>query len=256
MRSSQINLLHRSQVRFLGTVGLASMMLLLGGCKSQQTKEPSLWDTPPSTTKTPRLEDSTPVGEEAAPEIVKPKTNWRKVHSEVWYTENSRIRAWRLHYDKTRDPWLLWNKSQEYVPVIRGIFADYNLPNELCLLPMVESSFNPHARSTNAAGMWQFVEGTGKDMGLVVSNRFDERLNWKSSTEAAAKYLSVLATRFDGDWALVLAAYNMGPGAIERAMAEQGTNNYWELKIKQETTDYVPKFLAMLQLLRESYPKP
>jgi hypothetical protein len=180
--------------------------------------------------------------------------DWRTMDKDFWYSEHPRIEKWRTHYNQTRDPWLLWKKAQVYMPVITKIFAEYKLPNELSLLPMIESSFNPQARSQRAAGLWQFVKGTAKDMGLDVRPKLDERLDWEKSTVAAAKYLTFLAEKFDGDWGLVLASYNMGPGAIERTVIDQETRDYWQLQIREETTQYVPKFLAMIQLLRESFP--
>jgi membrane-bound lytic murein transglycosylase D len=155
---------------------------------------------------------------------------------------------------QTRDPWAIFERAQAYLPFIRNTFKKYGLPNELCLLPMVESSFSPLARSERAAGLWQFVPGTATDMGLTVNNFTDERLEWEQSTEAAAKYLAHLAQRFQGDWGLVLASYNMGQNAIARAVESQGTDDYWSLDIREETTNYVPKFLAKLSLLRETYP--
>ena len=245
IQKRQNNILHPTWM----TTGLGLLTLILvSGCQSQQKKESSIWDMPQN------VQEQEVTTIDLTPEPV--VTNWRKVHSEVWYAENPRVQKWRQYYSKTRDPWKLWDKSIEYRPIIQEIFAEHQLPNELCMLPMVESSFNPNARSKNAAGLWQFVEGTGTEMGLAVNNRIDERLNWRRSTEAAAVYLSQLAQKFNGDWALVLAAYNMGPGALERAMAEQNVSNYWQLNLRQETLDYVPRFLAMLQLLRETYPKP
>jgi membrane-bound lytic murein transglycosylase D len=181
--------------------------------------------------------------------------DWSKVNTDFWYSKNARIDAFRKKYEQTRDPWALFEKAQPYLPFIRKTFVQYGLPNELCLLPMIESSFSPRARSARAAGLWQFVPGTAQDMGLEVNHRIDERLEWERSTEAAAKYLSHLAQRYQGDWARVLAAYNMGPGAIDRAVKAQGTEQYWDLQLREETEQYVPKFLAMLTILRETYPK-
>ena len=240
---------HRSKLAMgLGIVSL----VLAGGCQNapEEKKAASIWDAPAVVEK-PELSPNykeTPV---------LPATNWRKIHSEVWYTDNARVQKWKNTYRKSRDPWKLWDKSTEYRPIIQEIFAAHQLPNELCMLPMLESSFRTDARSSsNATGLWQFTKETGEELGLVMNNRIDERLNWKRSTEAASNYLTQLAQKFNGDWALVLAAYNMGPGALERAMAEQGVSNYWQLKLRPETMEYVPRFLAMLQLLRETYPRP
>ena len=232
-------------------LGLVSL-LLVGGCQNapESKKAPSLWDEQVVVEK-PELS-------QASKEVpVVPATNWRKIRTDVWYTDNARVQKWKNTYRKNRDPWKLWDKSTDYRPIIQEIFAAHQLPNELCMLPMLESSFRTDARSSsNATGLWQFTKETGEELGLAVNHRIDERLNWKRSTEAASQYLMQLAQKFNGDWALVLAAYNMGPGALERAMAEQGVSNYWQLKLRPETMEYVPRFLAMLQLLRETYPRP
>ena len=219
-------------------LGCLSLLLVTTGCQRKRAPEMTQ-----QIEERPRVTLSDSVGRD-----------WRKVNPQIWYHAHPRIEHWRAHYNKTKDPWVLWKRAQIYMPTIRKIFAEYQLPNELMLLPMIESSFDPNARSQRAAGLWQFVEGTAKDMGLQVRPKLDERLDWELSTVAAAKYLCFLANKFHGDWGLVLAAYNMGPGAIERAMVDQGTEDFWTLKVREETAQYVPKFLAMIQLLRESYP--
>jgi len=182
--------------------------------------------------------------------------DWRSSDTDFWNVKNERVAKWTRYYEKNRDPWKLWNKAEPFLPYLKRQMEIHKLPNEFCLLPMIESSFDPSARSKNAAGMWQFIKTTGLDMGLVINPFVDERLNWQKSTVAACKYLSRLAHKFDGDWALVLAAYNMGPGAVMGAVAKQDNNDYWSLNIREETAEYVPKLLAMIQLLRRSYPDP
>jgi len=196
----------------------------------------------------------------AAPEqnfwdVHKKENDWRIVNPSFWYSDHPRITHWRRKYDKNRDPWKLWKRAERYLPEIRREFDKHQLPLELCLLPMIESSFDPLARSARAVGLWQFIAPTAIDMGLLVNNRMDQRLDWAKATVAAAKYLTQLARKFDGNWGLVLASYNLGPGAIGRAVEAQGTQNFWSLKLREETTEYVPKFLAMVQLLRESFPE-
>lgn len=182
--------------------------------------------------------------------------DWRRTDVDFWHIRNERVAKWTRFYERTRDPWKLWTRAQPFLPYLKRQMEIYQLPNEFCLLPMIESSFDPGARSQNAAGMWQFVTNTALDMGLSVNPLTDERLNWQKSTVAAAKYITRLAEKFDGDWALVLAAYNNGPGAILEAIKTQNNRDYWTLQLREETSEYVPKFLAMIQLLRRSYPEP
>jgi membrane-bound lytic murein transglycosylase D len=179
------------------------------------------------------------------------RSKYKSKGSNLWYVKNARVNQYKHKYSRTQGPELMWRKAQPYLPYIKSVFRKYDLPNELCLLPMIESSFNPKAANTRAAGMWQFVEPTAKEYGLRINFFSDQRYDWKKSTVAAAKYLSWLADRYDRDWALVLAAYNMGPGAISRSIEKQGTSNYWNLRIREETMNYVPKFIGLLQVIRE-----
>lgn len=128
------------------------------------------------------------------------------------------------------------------------------VPTELALLPVIESAYDPFAFSrARAAGMWQFIPGTGKIFGLKQNWWFDGRRDVLESTRAAYDFLSQLQTRF-GSWELALAAYNAGPGAVQRAInrniAEGLPTDFWSLRLPSETMSYVPRFLAMAQLIK------
>ncbi|MFP5429765.1 MAG: LysM peptidoglycan-binding domain-containing protein [Gammaproteobacteria bacterium] len=128
------------------------------------------------------------------------------------------------------------------------------LPTELALLPIIESAYDPFAYSrAHAAGMWQFIPGTGKIFGLRQSERYDGRRDIIESTRAAYQFLSQLQARF-GSWELALAAYNAGPGAVQRAidrnLREGLPTDFWSLRLPAETMSYVPRFLAMAQLIK------
>lgn len=125
-----------------------------------------------------------------------------------------------------------------------------DLPLEIALLPMIESSYNPTATSPrNAAGLWQFTPGTARAMGLQQNTWVDARRDVEASTDAALNYLQYLAQQFDGDWHLALAAYNAGEGTIRRAIdrnARAGKpTDFWSLELPAETTRYVPRLLAV-----------
>ena len=143
--------------------------------------------------------------------------------------------------------WL--RRVDRYGPTIRQTLARQRLPRDLIFVAMVESGFDPSARSSaGAAGMWQFVQGTGADFGLDVDHWVDLRLDPERSTEAAGRYLGQLHDRF-GTWELAFAAYNMGYGALLRAIRKYNTNDYWELShleagLPFETSVYVAKILA------------
>jgi membrane-bound lytic murein transglycosylase D len=141
--------------------------------------------------------------------------------------------------------------SQHYFPIFEQKLDKYNLPLELKYLSVVESSLNTRAKSfSGALGLWQFMYPTAKEYGLRVTSYIDERLDPLKSTEAACKYFLKLYDLF-GDWNLVLAAYNGGPGYIQRKMISTGHDNYWDLRphLRTETRNYVPKFIAITYLM-------
>lgn len=128
------------------------------------------------------------------------------------------------------------------------------LPTELALLPIIESAYDPMALSrSQAAGLWQFIPDTGRLYGLRQNGWFDARRDPIESTRAAYNYLSELYATF-GDWALVLASYNAGPGTVSRAMKRNAAaglpTDYWSLNLPAETMAYVPRFLAVVSLFK------
>ncbi|MCC6199881.1 MAG: transglycosylase SLT domain-containing protein, partial [Moraxellaceae bacterium] len=128
------------------------------------------------------------------------------------------------------------------------------IPTELALLPVIESAYDPFAFSrASAAGMWQFIPGTGKIFGLKQNEWFDGRRDIIESTRAAYDFLTQLQARF-GSWELALAAYNAGPGAVQRAINRNAAaglpTDFWSLRLPSETMSYVPRFLAMAQIIK------
>lgn len=153
-------------------------------------------------------------------------------------------------------------RAMPYLKYTKQVFRDKNMPEELAYLAFVESGYHPFARSSaNALGMWQFMAPTARHCGLAINWWVDERLDPYKATHAAADYLQEMYDEFH-DWYLALAAYNAGPGKIRRALSETGTDNFFDLmaanesitnskiKIKQETANYVPRFLAMVKIMR------
>ena len=138
--------------------------------------------------------------------------------------------------------------AEYYYPMFETILDKYDIPLELKHLAIVESALNPRAKSPmGATGLWQFMYATGKQYGLYVSSYVDERYDPYLETEAAAKYMRNLYKMF-GDWNLVLAAYNSGPGNVRKAIRRSGGHrNYWYLSpyLPKETRGYVPAFIAV-----------
>ena len=141
--------------------------------------------------------------------------------------------------------------SSYYFPIFEQTLDKYDLPLELKYLAIVESALNPNARSKSGArGLWQFMYPTGKQYGLEVNSYIDERRDPFKSTEAACQYFVKLYDMF-GDWNLVLAAYNGGPGYIQRKLISTGKDNFWDLRpyLRRETRNYIPSFVAVSYLM-------
>ena len=136
-----------------------------------------------------------------------------------------------------------------YIPYITPILKSYNLPEELAILPLIESKFNPFAVSrSGAGGIWQLMPVTARRFGLRVGKYVDERFDLYRSTHAAARYLKELYRRF-GNWELALAAYNCGEGCVIR---KTGGKDFWEkrYRLPEQTRRFVPKFFAALLIAR------
>ena len=135
-----------------------------------------------------------------------------------------------------------------YMPFFEQALEKEGMPLELKYLPVIESALNPDAVSpAGAAGLWQFMIGTAKDMGLTVNSLVDERRDPIRSSEAAARYLKQLYKAY-GDWSLAIASYNCGPGSVNRALrrAGGGKKDFWDIYyyLPSETRGYVPAFIA------------
>ena len=143
-------------------------------------------------------------------------------------------------------------RGAQYLPMIQSVFRAEGLPLDLAYIPIIESGFKPNAVSkASAKGPWQFMKATALENGLHHDWYIDERSDPEKATIAAAKYLKTLNKLFDGDWNLVLAAYNGGPGRVQRAMKRSGKEDFWELSqssryLPRETREYVPLILAAI----------
>jgi membrane-bound lytic murein transglycosylase D len=171
--------------------------------------------------------------------------------------ENADVRHFVDYYTgPARQEFKGWlEHSTRFLPLMREIIAEEGLPLDLCYLPMIESGFDTRAvSSARAVGPWQFMEGTGHIFGLDNDWWRDERRDPLKSTRAAARYLDELHQHFN-DWCLAIAAYNAGAGAVDRAIRESGSRDFWKLShdgyLKKETRFYLPKFFAALLIAKE-----
>jgi membrane-bound lytic murein transglycosylase D len=143
-------------------------------------------------------------------------------------------------------------RGSRYLPMIQNVFRAEGLPLDLAYIPIIESGFKTNALSkASAKGPWQFMKPTARDHGLKTDWYVDERSDPEKATIAAAKYLKTLHRMFNGDWHLVLAAYNGGLGRVQRAMKAARTEDFWTLAgssryLPRETREYVPLILAAI----------
>ena len=162
---------------------------------------------------------------------------------------NSVVRAFILRYVKRNPKQLarLQCKASYYFPLFYDALGRHDLPYELCYLPVIESALNPQAHShAGAAGLWQFMPSTGRLYGLEVNSLVDERMDPIRSTEAACVFLKSLYNMF-GDWNLAIAAYNCGPGNVNKAIHRaDGKRDFWSIYpyLPRETRGYLPIFIA------------
>lgn len=170
--------------------------------------------------------------------------------------ENQRIqvhRNWYIKHPNYIDR--VAERAERYAWHIHQTLVERNMPAEIALLPIVESAYDPFAYSHGrAAGLWQFIPGTGKRFKLKQDWWYDGRRDVVDSTRAALDYLQYLHKHFNNDWLLALAAYNSGEGTVGKAVRKNRKagkpTDFWSLKLPRETRAYVPKLIALAQLVK------
>ena len=173
----------------------------------------------------------------------------KKVNSVIKLPYNSIIRNHiHVYTIKQRDKFsAVLGLMNYYFPLIEDIFDAYGLPVELKYMAVIESALNANAVSrVGATGMWQFMYSTGRFYGLTINSLVDERRDPVKSTHAAAKYMKDLYKIYN-DWILVIAAYNCGPGNVNKAIRRSGNKkDYWDIYIRlpRETRGYIPQYVA------------
>ena len=173
-----------------------------------------------------------------------------QVKFDVPIQTNKQVRAYLVYFSTERKAVITryLARSTRYLPMIKEVFQEYGLPEDLAFLAMIESGFNNKAYSPAAAsGMWQFIKGTGLRYGLVIDNYVDERRDPEKATRAAARYLLDLYKQF-GSWYLAAASYNCGEGRVQRELNTSNHKNFWDLSanmcLPTETKNYVPQMIA------------
>jgi soluble lytic murein transglycosylase-like protein len=185
-----------------------------------------------------------------APRVVVPKDQALLCVDHPWIdTWEHRMRSQRPHSWTARRS---LERGEPYLPRLRAIMTEHNLPEGLALLPAIESGFRPKARGRfGDVGMWQLRSPTARRFGLVVQETRDDRLDPFRSSQAAAKYLKYLHRRYR-DWPFALAAYNAGEGRVDRARKRNPGASFWQLAeqghLPTTSRHFVPKFMAIVRV--------
>ncbi|EJE8557263.1 LysM peptidoglycan-binding domain-containing protein [Vibrio vulnificus] len=244
-------------------------LLLLSGCQSLQTEsntsaapETNASQAKSSQQTAKKVKSSDKTLKNVAPEqpVVTPQTQedvWQRIAMQLSLEvpDHEKVDYYRTWYLK--HPNHLKTVSQRATPFLYLITEKIearDLPLELALLPVVESSFDPFAYSHgSAAGLWQFVPGTGKMYGLEQNFWYDGRRDVAAATDAALDYLTYLNKRFDGNWNHAIAAYNSGGGRVSSAIRKNNKLgkpiDFFSLDLPKETSGYVPKLLALADIV-------
>lgn len=188
-------------------------------------------------------------------ELIQSRMSYAGVGMPLTFNESVRKEVDRLLVNRPTIEMAL-GRSQYFLELYDNIILSYGAPRALRYLPLVESSYKPSSRSrAGAKGIWQFMKGTARLYGLRVNNTVDARLDPTQASDAAIRFLTDLYEEF-GDWELVLASYNAGPGRVRRAINASGLANptFWEIKhlLPRETRNYVPKFMAAVYVMENA----
>lgn len=229
----------------------------LSACQTQETRYNSVYKTHNSVPIVKNSSSNNSVGINSVSITQNP---WQYMLNQINVNvpENKRIKAERDRLLRNPQEFeTIALRSEPYVYYIINQLRNNNLPVELALIPLIESSYDPLATSpSQAAGLWQLVPITAKEYGVKRNGSFDGRRDLIASTTSAISLLQYLNNRFNGDWLLTLAAYNAGEGRIRRAIEKNQASglpvNYWSLDLPSETMHYVPKILAIIDIVKNN----
>ena len=235
----------------------ASVFIFLQGCAGFE-RVPDKTQPAPAVEAQASVQDPVADSREEAEDIA-PVDLWGRIRAELRWSiaDHPTVEAQRNHYlgqDALFE--ILSERASWYLFYIVEQVEQRNLPIELALLPIVESTLIPQSMShRSAAGLWQIMPSTGRHLGLTQNWWYDGRLDIRSSTDVALTYLESLNNRFDGDWLLALSAYNAGAARVKRAQAANDRKglptDYWSLKLPRETRHYLPRLLALAQIIKD-----
>ncbi len=232
---------------------LLAAAITLGGCQSHNSRDADV------NANMRHAGQQQPIDWKPMPVPQRPDDVWERIREGFQLQGeigvNPRIEQQRLWYASR--PAIIENagkRSSPYLHFVVERLDERDMPMELALLPIIESAYNPMAYSpSHAAGLWQFIPSTGRHFNLRQTNWYDGRRDIMASTNAAMSYLTRLHDMFNGDWLLALAAYNAGEGTVSRAIERNQKlglpTDYWNLPLPKETQEYVPRLLAVAQIV-------
>ena len=194
----------------------------------------------------------------------------KNISNDIWVMFKNEL-SWNTYNNKSKvqneinrinnhGSWYYNYLSEQAKPYLHYVIQEIKnrkLPIELALLPFIESNYDPNAFSHgSAAGFWQMIPSTARQYGVPINSWYDGRRDIVLSTNAALDYLTRLHKYFDGDWLLAIAAYNAGEGTVsyfQKRNAAWGKNtDFWSLNLPRETKQYVPRFLALIHIIKNS----
>nr|ADI17796.1 soluble lytic murein transglycosylase and related regulatory proteins (some contain lysm/invasin domains) [uncultured Sphingobacteriales bacterium HF0130_33B19] len=143
---------------------------------------------------------------------------------------------------------LYFKKANKYFPVIEPILREYNIPDDFKYLAVIESGLENVVSPSGAAGFWQIMKGTAREYGLEVNKSIDERYNLEKATVVACKYLNEAYDKF-GSWTIAAASYNIGMNGMRRKIQAQTTNNFYNLYLNSETSQYIFRIVAIKEIM-------
>ncbi|RTK97592.1 MAG: LysM peptidoglycan-binding domain-containing protein [Neisseriaceae bacterium] len=167
------------------------------------------------------------------------------------HKETPEVKYWEKKYSSPKYFNIIMKNAYPYLYFVVGEMERRGIPTELALVPIVESTYNPNAVSPTgiSTGMWQFLTGSGKRFGMNINSQLDERQDIVKSTRGAVAYFQYLYGLF-GSWELAIAAYNWGEGNINNAVNKAGSKDYYELDVRDVTKQYVPKVIALANIIQ------
>ena len=246
----------RRRVKILKPVGVLFLSLfLLSACESSTVKKQAT----ARTLETQSIKSVT-VDEQSLikPAVIEQKDLWQYIANRASLKARSeKDLYWHIDWFKKNPDYLtrVTKRAEPYLYLVTQEVQRANLPIEIALLPIVESAYYPFSYSHgSASGLWQFIPSTGKLYGLNENWWYDARRDVLASTKSAVKYLKNLTKLFKGDYLLAIAAYNAGPGRVQKAIRKNQKagkkTDFWHLELPSETRGYVPRLLAVTELIR------